>query len=279
MNYRVSDLKNFIRTADCRTMALAALKMGITAPALSESIQRFESDLGVRLFYRSRSGIQLTPNGKKVLENSRLALSSLLEVESACENNALFKERTITLGCHPVVASYSLPRALKLLLVRAPDFKVHLQHGSSHFLQNLIQMGKLDLGILINPNPMPDLIIKKLATDEVCVWSHGKPASKLICNPEMYQTQAILRKWKNPPSDPIYSESLELIVRLVSSGIGYGILPQTAVDLMKANLHRHTEFPSFKDSICLVYRPEFGKSAFEKELIQALTESLASLFH
>jgi DNA-binding transcriptional LysR family regulator len=36
MDFRINDLMNFINTAECRTMAEARKKLGITQPALSE---------------------------------------------------------------------------------------------------------------------------------------------------------------------------------------------------------------------------------------------------
>ncbi|MGZ3773619.1 MAG: LysR family transcriptional regulator [Pseudobdellovibrionaceae bacterium] len=274
MTFRVTDLKNFVECSQCNTMSVAARKLGITQPSLSESIKRLEADLRVKLFYRSRSGIKLTPNGRNVFENARLALSSLVNVESSCEDNALFKGRVITIGCHPVVASYSLPSALHMLSKKSPDYKVFLKHGSSRNIQALIQMGQIDVGIVINPTAVPDLIIRKLAYDEVCVWSADKKTDKLICHMELFQTQYILRKWKNHPVEIIDTESLELAVRLVEKGIGYGIIPERAVKLLGANLKKHKELPQYKDSICLVYRPEFGKNLFEKEVITALLKSL-----
>ena len=274
MNYRISDLKNFVETAQFNTMAMAARNLGIAQPSLSESIKRLESDLGTNLFYRSRSGITLTPNGKAAFENSKKALSSLIGVQTACENTPSFRGRMISIGCHPVVASYCLPASLQRLSQRVPDYKIQIKHGASREIQTQIQMGLIDIGVVINPTPVPDIVIRKLSSDEICVWSNGKAPQKLICNMEMFQTQHILRKWKNHPTDIINTENLELVVRLVERGIGYGIVPERAVRLLGANPKKHGELPQFKDTISLVFRPEFGKTSFEKEVIEALAVAL-----
>lgn len=272
MNFRISDLKNFIETAGCNTMSEAARKLEITQPALSESIKRLEEDLGGLLFYRSRSGISLTPTGQSVLDRARNAVSALFEVESINDNQALFKGRRITIGCHPVVASYTLPNALKQLEKKAPDYRVDLKHDLSRNIQSGIQKGLIDVGLVINPSPAPDLVIRKIATDDVCVWSAKglKNSERLICNLDLFQTQSILRKWKKPPTEIINTESLELIVRLVDNQIGYGIIPERAVRLLGADLKKHTDLPTYRDEICLVYRPEFGKNDFEKLVLQSL---------
>ncbi|MEO5668374.1 MAG: LysR family transcriptional regulator [Bdellovibrionota bacterium] len=271
-------MQNFLKTAHCSTLTSAAKKIGITLPALSESIKRFESDLGTKLFYRSRSGIMLTPNGKTTLETSRTAFASLLNVESACQNKLSFGGRTITVGCHVVVASYTLPLALQKLAKKIPDFQINIKHGSSRDVQTLVQMGQIDIGIVVNPTSMPDLIIKKLCTDEVNVWSHGQmPSQKLICNSQSFQTQSVMRKWREHPTDIIETESYELIVRLVEKGIGYGIIPERAVHLVGAKLTKHCDLPSYKDSICLIYRPEFGRNQLESEVVKSLSSGILGI--
>jgi DNA-binding transcriptional LysR family regulator len=277
MEFRINDLQNFTATAACRTMMDAAKKLGITQPALSESIKRLEADLGSVLFYRSRSGISLTSSGKQLYDKARVTLAQLTELSPNREAQA-FAGRSITIGCHPVVASYVLPEALQKLEKSAPDFQVLLKHDLSRNIQLGIQKGVIDVGIIINPIPSPDLVIKKLAMDEVSVWAKDpkEKYSKIFCNLELVQTQTILRKWARHPAQIMDSESLELIVRLTERGLGYGIIPTRAVNLLGASLTQIAGLPVFRDEICLVHRPEFGKMGFERLLSQCLKDALAT---
>ena len=278
MIYRVSDLQNFLETGACSTMALASRKLGISQPALSESIKRLEADLECILFYRSRNGIALTPQGKAAFEAGKNAVAQMLEVKSVCSNELLFNGRSISVGCHTVVALYTLPNALKRLGERVPDYKIQIKHGHSREIQSLIQGGQIDVGIVVNPIPVPDIVLKRIAKDEFSVWCLNEKTTpqKLIYNPQLLQTQSILRKWKNHPIDVIETESLELIIRLVEQGIGYGILPERAVRIMGSKINKMTQLPKFQDEICIVHRPEFGKTKIEKELLSALTLTLAT---
>lgn len=273
MKYRINDLENFVETAKCPTMAMAAKRLEITQPSLSESIKRLESDLKAILFYRSRSGIQLTPNGKILLDSAKTALSSLIHIESLNENHSLFKGRSITIGCHATVASYTLPIALDNIAKKIPDYRIQLKHGTSRDIQVLVQGGKVDVGIVINPNPVPDLILKKLGNDKIHVWSSNKSTpNKLICNTEILQTQSILKKWKNHPTEIIETDSFELTIRLVEKGIGFGIIPERAVSISGADLIKCKNLPNYDDIIGIIYRPEFGKNPFEKEMIKAIVK-------
>ena len=125
---------------------------------------------------------------------------------------------------------------------------------------------------MINPVKVPDIIISKLAKDNVCVWSKGKTedCDTVICNLELFQTRSILKKWKNRPSKVILTESLELICQLVEERIGVGIIPERVVQNSAFSLQQLEGLPKYQDEICLVYRPEFGKATAEKLLIEAL---------
>jgi DNA-binding transcriptional LysR family regulator len=61
----------------------------------------------------------------------------------------------------------------------------------------------------------------------------------------------------------------------VSEGLGYGILPERAVRMLGAPLNRVKGLPFYRDEICLVWRPEFGKTDFEKFVIESLKQSFA----
>lgn len=279
MDIRLTDLENFIAIASCSSLSEGARKRGITQPALSESIRRLERDVGCILLYRSKSGISLTPSGRSIRERGRRALEALSELTDpspADEAAGIFAGRSVTIGCHPLVASYALPPALAALSRLAPDFRVDLVHDFSRVLQGQIQSGRVDVGIIVNPTQVPDLIIRRLASDTVAVWETKSRAARnrLICDPNLFQTQAILRKWKRCPSDVISTTSLELIARLAEQGLGYGIIPERAVRLVGARLRKVAAAPTYRDELSLVHRPEFGKLPCERAVLKALAGAL-----
>jgi DNA-binding transcriptional LysR family regulator len=104
------------------------------------------------------------------------------------------------------------------------------------------------------------------------VWSDQSNGdhNTIICNQNLFQTQSILKKWTKKPKKIINTDSLELITRLVNEGIGFGIIPERAVLLSEFKLKKVNSLPTYKDNICLVYRPEFGKAPAEKLSVEAL---------
>lgn len=276
MNYRISDLKNFVEIAAVRTMRDGADKLGITQPSLSESIKRLEQDLGEILFYRSRSGISLTPGGQKYLKLAKEALAALEALGKHQDGN---DSRLITIGCHPTVASYFLPEVFRSVQKENPSFQVRLRHDLSRVIQLEVQQGKVDIGIVVNVIPAPDLVVKQLAQDEVCIWRSTRPnevkPDKIFCNLALFQTQDLLRRWKDRPTNIVDTDSLELIVRFANEGLGYGIAPARALTLIGAkHCERAPKTPVFHDTFSVIYRPEFGKHPVEKSIIEGLKRSV-----
>lgn len=278
MDVRLTDLKNFIEASSCITMGQAATKLEISQPALSESLKRLETDIGAILFFRSRSGIKLTATGRLFLEKAKTVTSSLKNLNLRAESDQVFAGRSIVIGCHPTVASYSLPKTLSYLKQEASDFKVELRHDLSRNIQSAVQSGVIDVGLVINPVSVPDLVIKRLAFDYVSIWTanRSKPFDTIICDSDLFQTQSILKKWKERPQKLISTTQLDLIARLAYEHIGYGIIPDRAVQLSGLKLYKLENSPSYKDEICLIYRPEFGKQEFENITIEALKQSFIS---
>lgn len=278
MKYRIRDIINFVESSTCLTIVQAAKKLEISQPALSESIQRLERDLGFVLLYRSRSGIQLTPSGKLFLIKAQRMIQAIDELDLDTDLQAVFGGRTISIGCHPTVGQYLLPKALSYLKQQSADYRIDLRHDLSRNIQSEIQRGHIDIGVVINPSEVPDLVIQKLATDTVCVWSNRLESEiqhdTVICHQNLFQTQSILKKWSKKPKKIINTESLELITRLVGEGIGFGIIPERAVRLTGINLKKMTSMPSYKDQLSLVYRPEFGKAVCERIVIESLKKGI-----
>lgn len=276
IKYRMTDIENFVSTCGCRTIIEAARKLGISQPALSESIKRLETDLGFVLFYRSRTGIQLTPSGKSFLGKANRALEALSDFDETESERTVFSGKTVLIGCHSTVAQYVIPKALSYIAEKAPDYKVQLRHDLSRNIQIEVQRGNIDVGVVINPARVPDLVIKKIGMDVVSVWGSRKAFDKntVICNPALIQTQHILRKWKTKPSRIIETDSLELICRLAQAGLGYGIIPSRAVALSGFSLSENGSLPNYSDEVCLVYRPEFGGNSAEGLVLDAIKASL-----
>ncbi len=56
-----------LKIIEAGSFTKAAELLGYTQPALSQTIASLEKELSVKLLYRSRYGVQLTPEGERLL--------------------------------------------------------------------------------------------------------------------------------------------------------------------------------------------------------------------
>jgi len=268
---RLNDIYNFIEVSSFTSLSLASKKMEVTQPALSESIGRLEKDLGVKLFYRTKNGISLTPQGRKALDQAK----SVYDLIHNLGSDAAEVASTVILGCHPAVATYFLPTFFSQIAKKVPEYKIHLRHDLSRNIQQEIQAGRIDVGVVVNPISNPDLIIKKIAEDRVCIWRSKKktPQNQLIADLNLFQAQSLLKKWSQAPKRVITTESLDLIARMTNEGCGYGVIPKRMVDVLGFDLVQVPNTPVFNDQFSVVHRPEFGKTRYEKEILMTISLS------
>lgn len=72
----------------------------------------------------------------------------------------------------------------------------------------------------------------------------------------------------------INSTNLEVVAKLTSLGLGYGILPSRVTHQYK-HLKKLSDAPVFNDAICLVYRPEKHNNPVSKKIIQIIRSSIS----
>jgi DNA-binding transcriptional LysR family regulator len=79
----LGSIELFCSAAELGSFTAAATAAGVTPAAVSRSIARLETRLGVRLFIRTTRNIKLTEAGRAYFEQCRQALNQLIEAERA----------------------------------------------------------------------------------------------------------------------------------------------------------------------------------------------------
>jgi DNA-binding transcriptional LysR family regulator len=260
------DLLYFIELTKTLNFSRAAERCGITQPSFSAAIKRLEAFVGTELFIRDKHKVLLTQSGKNLLAHSKQLLELWETTKTSCVQAYNTVQGSITLGCHLSLALYFLPTFLPTLLTQYPDLDIHLKHDVSRKITEGVINFSIDIGIAVNPIRHPNLIIKRLFSDEVACW-HATTLTDinhqeniLICDPELPQTQFILKKLNalNIRYKRIIKNSnLEMIANLTAAGAGIGILPSRVMtSLHHNNVKILDNAPTFKDEISLIYRHE-----------------------
>lgn len=275
-----SDLTYFLEISQAGNLTKAATRLGISQPSLTLAMQRLEHSVGTILFIRTRQGVKLTKAGERLLIETRALMSRWEELRGHTLSTMNEVRGRFTVGCHPSVARYSLPLFLPELLAKHPELEIGLFHELSRTITQKVLALELDLGIVVNPTPHPDLIMKSLAKDTVTLWrsKRCKNEDVLIGEPSLVQTQTIMNKIKRQGftfKRMIESGNLEVIASLVNCGGGIGILPTRVAEAESADLIAVKGAPTFNDEIFLVYRVENKNVRAMQALSQAIQQGFA----
>lgn len=283
-----SDIQYFIEVSHTKNISRAAERLGITQPSLSSAIKRLENSIGTNLFVRNRTGVELTKAGKDFLTRSRQLLFSWEQLKTEVNKKSNEVSGQYTIGCHPSVGLYCLSLFLPDLVQNHPDLEIRLVHDLSRKITEGIISFEIDFGIVVNPVKHPDLVIHELCTDEVLFWTCKNPShtqnlnsksSVLICDLNLIQTQKIINDLQKKDFEfkrIIQTSDLEIISDLTSAGVGIGIIPRRVASIINPARLKPLDdrFPSFSDTICLVYRSDFQKNKSSKIIIQSIRSSI-----
>ncbi|MDI1226350.1 MAG: LysR family transcriptional regulator [bacterium] len=257
-----ADLSYFAEVATTLNVSRAAERLGISQPSLSLAMQRLEDSVGVGLLVRSKRGVTLTPAGKQLLAHAKQLMQAWDDVKAGALASQNDIQGSYSIGCHPSMGMNLLAHIIPTLMKQHPKLDFRLRHDISRKVAEDVVSMKTDIGIVVNPVQHPDLVIHHLASDEVTLWTKEKARDLpdvLICDPELLQTQGIMKKLKKAGisfSRTLTCSSLEVIGDLTAHGGGTGIIPARVAARAKQKLQRVDKAPVFHDEHCLIYRVE-----------------------
>ncbi len=140
-------LEAFLAVAEARSFRLAADRLGMSQPALSQNIAQLEAHLDTKLFERSTRSVRLTAEAAELQSHLSLLMPALRDALDRTRNFG--KDRTVTLrlGFLASAAVKYLPTALRNFREEFPEVAVHARDDTAEGLFASIHEGTLDLAV------------------------------------------------------------------------------------------------------------------------------------
>lgn len=160
-------LTYFLRIAELGSFSRAAAVLYVAQPALSRQIKQLEDDLGVQLFARSDTGIQLTQAGALLAERARTLLQQFEGVRREVE--ALGNSVRGKLNFGLPTSLFDLVTVPLVSRFRRDHPAVHLgvTEGVSSTIYQMVVAGDLDVGIVSSTESMSGLEQVALVTESL----------------------------------------------------------------------------------------------------------------
>lgn len=243
-------LEYFVRVAELGSFTRASDLLNVAQPALSRQVRLLEVELRQTLLIRNGRGALPTEAGQLLLEHARGILHQVARTREELGRVRGALAGRVALGLPPTLA-----RVLAVPLTRAfqaelPQVSLSIGEGLSTTMREGLIQGRLDLAMLYNAQPSPELELSHLL-DEELVLVHQRP-SGLMPDPlpdpiplrEVAQLPLVIPSRPNAIRMQVESEmallgcrpriALEMdgvaaILELVADGAGYALLSRHAV--------------------------------------------------
>ena len=146
-------LEIFATLAETRGFTAAALRLGISQPAVSHALKSLEDELGIKLFDRSAAPIALTPLGARLLSRSReiLGLANAMQQEAAEYRGV--QTGSLRIGSFGATSSLPiLPRLLYAFHQTYRGIEVLVEEAADEDVIAWIAQRRVDLGFVVLPD-------------------------------------------------------------------------------------------------------------------------------
>ncbi|HUD93295.1 LysR family transcriptional regulator [Sphingobium sp.] len=160
---RLVDLNAFLAVAEEQSFTRAAAKLNVSQSALSHTIRRLETHLGVRLLTRTTRRVSVTEAGQKLCDTLRPALDDIDQQLAEISELGGRPSGTIRITSSRRAAETILWPALKPLLRRYPEIRVEVSIDSS--LTDIVAE-RFDAGIRLGEQLARDMVAVRISPDQ-----------------------------------------------------------------------------------------------------------------
>ncbi|MGZ6125300.1 MAG: LysR family transcriptional regulator [Myxococcales bacterium] len=267
-------LRYFQAVARCGSLSAAARVLQISQPGLTAVIKQLEESFGTRLLVRLRTGVTLTSTGEELLRFANESLTQLDEVEHRIKGLESDDIGSFVIGCHESLGAYFLPQWMMKFLESNPRIQLSLSNAPSKAVLNATVERAVHFGLVVNPEPHPDLVQIKLFRDAVDLFVLAETAPKaedleaakerlrrgpLVFAGRILQSQQIideLAAMNALPSRLLPCGDLELVKSFALAGLGVAVLPRRVARYWQDRRLRrlHPALPFIADEIHLLFR-------------------------
>lgn len=288
MNISYDYYRIFYYVAKSKSFTQAAARLFSNQPNVTRAIKNLEISLGCVLFVRSRQGVTLTPEGKKLFEHIKIAFEHIEAGEDEIASSKSMQQGVVTIGSSDIALRCMLLPVLKEYKKLYPGIRIKVSNYSTPEALSALKDGLVDIATVTlhseAPAALKSSVIKTIEETAVCGRAFSELYGKKLTLAEIAE-YPLISLAEHTKTYEFYSEffmkhgvvfsptveaaTADQILPLVTNDLGIGFVPmqffeqyKNTTDIYRLNLKE--EIP--KRSICLIKRTDISLSIAAKKL-------------
>ena len=163
-----------------RRVARAADKLGVSQPAVSNSLAKLRRLFDDELFLRTPKGMEPTPYAEQLAESVGYALAMIHSgINQRTEFEPASAERSFTISVTDVGEIYFMPPLIERLRTEAPRVALSTVRSTATTLRDDLESGRVDLAIGLLPQLKAGFFQRRLFSQSyVCLMRRGHRLDK-----------------------------------------------------------------------------------------------------
>ncbi|MDI1272708.1 LysR family transcriptional regulator [Polaromonas sp.] len=246
----LTSLQLFVAVCELGSIGKAAEREFIAASAVSKRLSDLEAALDTPLLYRHTRGVDLTPAGQSLLHHARSVLFSLEKMQGELSEYAAGVRGHVRVHASISAIVQFLPEDLGTFISQHPEVKIDLEEHLSTEVVRAVQEGAADLGICNTADGIGQLQTLHYRQDRLVMIvprGHvlGRQDSIAFADSldfdhvGLHSNSSIYLAMRDAAAQAgrtiklrIHVTGLDAMCRMIHNGLGVGVMPQRAFELM-----------------------------------------------
>jgi LysR family nitrogen assimilation transcriptional regulator len=297
----LKQIESFVRVAELGSFTKAAQALNIPQPLLSRHVRQLEVELHQNLLTRNGRGVTVTEAGLVMLEHGRGILHQVAVAQEELGSVRGALKGHVSIGLPPSLSKLVTVPLTKSFRQALPHARLSLTEGFSVLMIESLRAGRLDMAVLYNPPPSPDLEMTVLHEDTLVLIAgkkrplpDGPPLKSSLKLSDLAALDLIVPSRPNAFRLLIDTEmqrincktnivleidGLNAILELVKEGMGYAVLPAYTLSNFAKPEHfttHHIEKPKLMSQLMLVWSARRPMTATHKAAMTHTQEIVTS---